>query len=385
MKRLWLALLLLPSLPAAAQDFEVGLVSPRPGRPVFGEVVLQAAIYPPSAPVEAVEFFVDYRRVGRLTEPPWRLEVDVGEENRDHHFQVIAHPPEGEAVRASLETSSIPVQDEVDVRLQQLYVTVSRDDRRALDLRRQDFRVFDGGERQEIETFARGDIPFSAVVLVDASASMSGGRLQTALAGAHAFAGRIRPLDQVKLLLFSDRRLHETPFTNLSSLLVLGSESWAAADGTALNDLLYLALKRLEAQKGRRVVLLLSDGVDIESVVDVSDLAGAARRLGALVYWVRLPSTQGNRHSLWRDASGHRRQIKGLASLVRQSGGREIPITSADAVEPAFAEILDELRQQYVLGYQPRPRPASGTWRRVRVRVDGGGFEVRAPDGYLAP
>lgn len=385
MKRLWLALLLLPSVPAAAQDFEVGLVSPRPGRPVFGEVVLQAAIYPPSAPVEAVEFFVDYRRVGRLTQPPWRLEVDVGEENRDHHFQVIAYPPEGEAVRASLETSSIPVQGEVDVRLQQLYVTVSRDERRALDLRRQDFRVFDGGERQEIETFARGDIPFSAVVLVDASASMSGGRLQTALVGARAFAERIQPLDQVKLLLFSDRRLHETPFTNLSSLLVLGSESWAAADGTALNDLLYLALKRLEAQKGRRVVLLLSDGVDIESVVDVSDLAGAARRLGALVYWVRLPSTQGNRHSLWRNASGHRRQIKGLASLVQQSGGREIPITSADAVEPAFAEILDELRQQYVLGYQPRPRPASGTWRRVRVRIDGGGFEVRAPDGYLAP
>lgn len=303
-------MLVLAALPAAAQDFEVGIISPRPGRPIFGEIVIQATLYPPSAAVDAIEFFVDYRRVGRLTQPPWRLEVDVGEENRDHHFQVIAHPPEGEPVSASLETASIPVQGEVDVRLQQLYVTVSRGDERALDLRRQDFRVVDGGKRQEIETFARGDIPFSAVVLVDASASMSGGRLQTALAGAREFAERIRPLDQVKLLLFSDRRLHETPFTNLASLLVLGSESWAAADGTALNDALYIALKRLEAQKGRRVVLLLSDGVDIESVVDVADLAAVARRLGALVYWVQLPSAQGNRHSLWRDASEHRRQIQ---------------------------------------------------------------------------
>lgn len=385
MRPLLLTLLLLHAPPTLAQRFEVGLVSPHPGQAIFGRVVLEAAIYPADAPVEAVEFFVDFQRVGRLTEPPWQLEVDVGEENRAHRLEVVAYPPQGDPVTASLETPGISVQDEIDVRLQQLYVTVSRGDRRVLDLRREDFTVRDGGREQRIETFARGGIPFSAVVLVDASGSMAGGRLETALAGVRAFAERIRPLDQVKLVVFSHRRLRETPFTNLASLLILGSEGRSAAGNTALNDMLYLALKRVEAQKGRRVVLLLSDGVDVNSVVDIEDIALAARRLGALIYWLRLPFQKGEVSSIWRGPRAHARQLDGLVAAVRASGGREIPVDDAGAIEPAFAEILEELRQQYVLGYQPEPRPTPGTWRKVKVRVRGSGLDVRAPDRYVAP
>ncbi|MGH9379690.1 MAG: VWA domain-containing protein [Thermoanaerobaculia bacterium] len=342
-------------------------------------------IYPAGAPVEAVEFFVDYQRVGRLTVPPWRLEVDVGQENRAHRLEAVAYPSGGEPVSAGLETAAIAVHGEVDVRLQQLYVTVTRGGERALDLQRGDFTVRDGGREQEIETFARGDIPFSAAVLVDSSGSMVAGRLETALAGVRVFAERIQPLDQVKLVVFSHRRLRETPFTNLASLLVLGSEGRSASGGTALNDMLFLALKRLEGQKGRRVVLLLSDGVDVNSVVDIDDIARAARRLGALIYWVRLPFQEGAIQSIWRDSQAHKRQRDGLTAAVRASGGREIPVHDAQAVQPAFAEILAELRQQYVFGYQPQPRPPSGRWRQVKVRVRGPGLDVRAPTGYVAP
>ena len=103
--------------------------------------------------------------------------------------------------------------------LQHLFVTVTNGTKPVLDLPQGAFKVLDQDEPQPVVTFGRGDVPFTAVLLVDASASMAGKPLDKALDGARAFFASMATLDQAKLLLFSDRILLETPFTSIQSVL----------------------------------------------------------------------------------------------------------------------------------------------------------------------
>jgi Ca-activated chloride channel homolog len=333
--------------------------------------------------------------MGEVTAPPYRLRVDLGPENEEHVFQAIAHTASGSTGESSLKTPRIRVDEEVDVNLQQLYVTVTRGAAPVLDLQREDFVIIDEKERQTLVTFARGDIPFTAVVMVDASVSMQGAKLQAARRGAETFFTGMKELDEGKLLVFSDRILHATPFTTSPAVLVASLGQVSAKGGTALNDHLYLALKQLEARQGRRVVLLLSDGVDSHSVLQMQEVLAKARRSQALIYWLRLPysgptangqTAAGSMPVLttaWRSAEIYRREFEMLEQTVVESGGRIQTLQSVDGIEAAFSEILAELRAQYVLGYYPLDRRHAGTWRSVRVRVRDASLVVRSRNGYI--
>jgi VWFA-related protein len=379
-----LLVLIFAVLAAPAHGLDAVILSPSPGETVFGEVEFAVEVVPEEEVAE-VRFRVDGREVGRRERPPWRVRVDVGEENAEHRFEVEAVAAGGEVARALLVTPPIRVDLEVDLDLRQLYVTATRDGERVLDLERDDFAVYDDGARQELVTFERGDVPLVATLLVDASDSMRGDRLETAVAGAGAFVTGMAPLDQARLLLFSDRIVHGTPFTNFTEVLRTGLLGVEAGGSTALNDHLYLALRLLEERQGRRVVVLLSDGVDVASVLDMEDVAGAAARSQALLYWIRLgaPDPRGAHSSAWRDAENHRRQLRLLERTIETSGGRVLTLNKLEDTAEAFAQILHELRDQYVLGYYPRSARHDGVWHRVEVRVRGRGLRVRTREGYF--
>lgn len=385
MNRFLLILAILLPFPALAA--EVRLVSPAPNHPLFGEVEIRAEVG--GAPVSRVEFYLDSLRIGVVDKPPWRIVVDVGQDNREHSIEALAYGPNGPIGSAALRTLPLQVDDEIEVGLQQLYVVVERGNRRVTDLSREDFTVLDDGVPQQLITFERGEIPFTAVLLVDASTSMAGDRLRTATDGARGFVAGMKRLDEAKLMLFTDRILLETPFTSVPSIVSLGLSGVKPEGGTALNDALYLALKRLEGSQGRRVVVLLSDGIDIESVLSMEQVQAIARRTHAVLYWLRL-----RRHaeeelpfveifSAWRDGAGHRRQMDLLQSTVLESGGRIETLDTLEQVKPALETLLRELRDQYVLGYYPSQSKGRGTWHDLELRVRGEGLQVRTQEGYL--
>ncbi len=368
--------------PLHGEDLYITITSPLPGQPVFGEVEFAVEVTSADA-VAGVELFVDGNFAGRPEGPPYRVRVDVGEENREHRFEAVVRDAGGGQSDALLVTPSLRVDDEVALELQQLYVTVTRGDDRVLDLGRGDFTVLDGGAKQQLVTFELGDVPLTALVMVDASVSMQGRPLEAAMRGAEAFVRGMKPLDRAKLLLFSDRVVHTTPFTGFAEVLTAGLRSATASGGTALNDHLYLALKLLEARQGRRLIVLLTDGVDVASVLGMRDVAWVARRSQALVYWIRLGRPMPGVRSSWRDADEHRAEREGLEELVTASGGRILILESMDDTETAFANVLRELREQYVLGYYPTRNAGDGTWHRVRVRLKRSGLTVRTREGYL--
>lgn len=366
----------------AAEPLDVVIVSPPAGRPVFGSVELVAQVFGEAV---RVDFLVDGREVGTVLEPPYRLRVDVGEENREHRFEVRAVGPVGEVAEAVLVSPAIHIDDQVEAELRQLYVTVARDGQRVLDLEAKDFQILDNGRRQELVTFARGDVRITAALLVDASASMRGGRLEAALAGATRFIRGMEPQDDGAVLVFSDRLLAATPFSNDSQALAAGLAGIEAEGGTALADHLYLALKRLEARQGRRVVVLLSDGVDSHSTLTMAEVAWLSRRSRALVYWIRTDprNREALRFSAWKDPRRYRAEYEQLTRVVADSGGRILTLDHLGEARAAFQELLRELREQYVLGYYPDNRSGDGRWHQTHVRVRRDGLQVRTPAGYV--
>ncbi|HEX4961979.1 MAG TPA: VWA domain-containing protein [Thermoanaerobaculia bacterium] len=372
---------------AAAQAYEIHIVQPAPGEPIFGEVEVRVEVVPPTTPVVRVEVFLDGALAGVAERAPFRVLVDAGDANKEHKLEAVAHTAGGEAVRGNLSTPRIEADAEVRVELQQLFVTVQRGGKPVTNLTRDDFKVFDQDVEQPLAAFARGDVPFTAALLVDASSSMAGARLEKALDGARAFFNAMDPLDQAKLMLFSDHVLLETPFTSIQPVLTLGLRGVTAGGGTALNDALYLAAKRLETRRGRKVAVLLSDGVDVESVLSI-DAARAITRRQVTLYWLRLKGDEEGKNAIirsaWRDAPDHKRELEHLKAAVLGSGGRILDLASEEEIPATLTSLLKELRDQYVLGITPRRTGGVGYWHPVRVEVKGD-LQSRTQDGYFEP
>ncbi|MCP4661303.1 MAG: VWA domain-containing protein [bacterium] len=381
----WILIAALVAVPLGAEAIDVTITSPPPGQPLFGEVEFSIDVYPADA-VARVEFFLDDELVGEAEDAPYSIQVNVGEENREHRFEVKAYAHWGELAESLLVSPAIDVGLVVEVELQQLYVTVTELDRRVLDLGEDDFTIIDNGALQELITFARGDVRVTAAILIDSSASMRGNRLRYALRGATAFVQGMRPSDNASIQLFSDHLLHKTPMSNNVSVLAAGLDGLHAAGGTALNDHLYLALKQVEHEQGRRVVVILSDGVDTHSALRMHDVIWLARRSRALIYWIRTDprnEEDSSRFSSWKGPASYRTEYRQLTDVVIESGGRIVTIERIQDAGSAFREILAELREQYVLGYYPSDARNDGRWHRVAVRVTRNGLRVRTRGGYV--
>ncbi|HEV7517482.1 MAG TPA: VWA domain-containing protein [Thermoanaerobaculia bacterium] len=385
---------LLGALPGTARALELTIAAPLPGEAVFGAVEVRVAVSPAGAASEVrrVEFYLDGRRVGSASTAPFRTVVDAGQENREHHIEAVAFGAAGPLASAELRTPALRVDEQIDVNLQQLFVTVERGGEPVPGLTREDFEVWEDGVRQPVTGFEGGEVPFTAVILLDASTSMQGGQIKKALDGARAFFASMASFDEAKLLLFSDRLLLETPFTSITAILTLGLSGVEATGGTALNDSLYVALKRLEPREGRKVVVLLSDGVDVDSVLGMDDLKAALGGApAALLYWLRLRRDeeaigrgQVRISTAWRDPDGHRHEIDQLHRMVLASGGRIATIDRVDQVKDALSGILRELRGQYVLSYYPsrgHGGGASSAPPKVDVRLRPRGMDVRVHRG----
>ncbi len=372
--------------PAAALptlEPDVTFYSPRPGRPAVGDVEVWVGLKD-GLDASQVVFRADGREVARFREPPYRAHVDVGDDNLSHRFEVIVRNDQTEIARGLLETPSLRIDDELDLELRQLYVTVTQKGERVTTLTRRDFTVLEDGKAQTLVTFEGGDAALAAVLLIDASTSMAGEPLRAALAGARAFMEGLETLDEAALLLFSDHTVLASPFLpagkGLDSLLA----DVRAGGGSAVNDHLFAALKMLDRRQGRRVAILLSDGVDIESVLDAGSVLWTAQRSQSIVYWIELRPVEGAGYfSQWHNLEEHAAELAILHRLIDESGGRVITIADTADAPRVFAEILDELRDQYVLGYYPTIDANDGSWRSVRVNLNRRpGHKVRTRLGY---
>ena len=355
--------------------------SPPADEPAVGDVVIEVDVLGDEP--AAVVFRVDDEEVGRVERPPYRILHPFGEVFGPHVFEVEVESHDGTVTRARRKTPGVRVDDAISLELRQLYVTVSGNETERAMLRAEDFRVRDDGRGQELVTFEGGDAALTVALLVDSSDSMKDGRLEAVLRGVETFLGGMQELDEAATFLFADVIHHRSGFSQHAEELAAGLEGVEATGGTALNDVLYVAIRALEARQGRRVVVLLSDGFDIHSVLDIEEVLWVMRRSRSMVYWIALEEARGSILSPWRDSEEHAEERNGLRKLVKESGGRVVPIEGPEQAQEAFREILRELRSQFVIGYYPTVHLGDGRWHKVDVRVRRPGFSARTRGGYI--
>lgn len=267
------------------------------------------------------------------------------------------------------------------------------------DLSREDFEVREDGKPEEIRYFTREtDTPLTLAFLVDTSPS------QERVLGAEQQEAKrflqqvLREKDLACVLQFDFEVELIQDFTQSQRLLARAVDATyirapasgplppsvptAAVGGTHLFDAVYLASNEMmRDQVGRKVIILLSDGVDQGSQVKLDAAVEAAQKSNVIVYSIDVtdPYFYYGRGRFGTGGSA-------LKRLSGQTGGRVIRVDKPEKTAQAFQELADELRTQYLLGYSPTNSRRDGAFRKIEVKIRrGDGYKVQARRGYYAP
>lgn len=244
-------------------------------------------------------------------------------------------------------------------------------------LQRGEFKVFEDGVEQPVNTFAREENPFAAAILIDTSGSMES-RITLARAAAITFLGRLRPDDVASVYHFNSKVERLQDFAGGRDLPPVAYDL-RSKGLTRLNDAVRQAAQDLSTRpETRRAILLLSDGADTQSRASLDTALNAAIAANATVYTVNMADPQMN--------PGKRVALSAaLRKYAEKSGGRFVDAPGGQALYEAFEQIIEELSNQYTLGYRPTNRARDGRWRAIEVRTARADVRTRTRSGYRAP
>ena len=247
-------------------------------------------------------------------------------------------------------------------------------------LRRDDFVVTENDKPIDLSDFGpeegRADRPLSVAILLDLSGSM-GSQIKDVEKAARALLSGLRPGDEVMVAKFNDQITVLQPFTGDArdldrSLRRIGR----AFGGTAIFRSIEKTLKDVRGRPGRKVILVVSDGLD-------NDIDRAEPALQSLYLQDLLRLCFRTQTTVYGIRPGMAASWSPFEDFVTQTGGRLLYTGG----EPArvFARLAEEFQSQYYFGYDIDPKVNEGGWRRVRVRMTRPDLTVRAIQGYFTP
>lgn len=329
------------------------------------------------------------------------------------------------------------------VKVVNVFATVrDKDGKIVRNLRKEDFAVEEDGRPQAIRYFAQQtDLPLTLGLLVDTS--MSERRmLGTERQASNAFFQQVlRPEKDKAFLIHFDREVELLQDLTASRQKLekaldqidkpqwgneqssqpddngggggygrggggrggYGGRGYGSHGGTALYDAIYLASDDLMSkQTGRKALVLLTDGEDRNSKVSLSEAISSAQRADTLAYSVRIADDEAG-HGFGGPGMGRRGGWGGggmgggrggpsqarpdgkkiLQQISKETGGSYFEVSKKKPVDEIYAEIEDELRNQYSLGYTS-DQTGSGGFRKIQVTVKRKGYTVQAREGYYA-
>jgi VWFA-related protein len=303
---------------------------------------------------------------------------------------------------------------------------MDRDGKYIPNLRKEDFRLWDDGVEQQVAYFASTEQPFTVVLIIDTSGSTHF-KLDEMQDAAIAFVNQLQPSDRVMVVSFDDKiRFLIEPPTNDRRALRQAIMKTRTGGGTRLYDAVdQVVNQHLNHIQGRKAIVLFTDGVDTTSRnARYEDNVRDAEELDALIYPVQFDTYQdlngagswpgsrrgpsSSRPSIlgdilggiilgggrggggWPGGSGggpgssredYRRADQYLHALADKTGAR---VYNADQnLSNAFAQVAEELRRQYSLGYYPKAAGRPGERHQIKVRTNRAELVVRARDSYI--
>ena len=323
---------------------------------------------------------------------------------------------EGDIVRVNTTLVTIPVS------------VMDRDGKYIPNLRKEDFRIWDDGVEQEAAYFASTEQPFTVVLMIDTSGSTHF-KLEEIQDAAISFVNQLQANDRVMVVSFDDKiRFLKDPPTSDRAALRQAILKTRTGGGTRLYDAVDQVINHLNRIDGRKAIVLFTDGVDTTSRnVSYEDNVRDAEELDALIYpvqfdtygdmkiggsWPGSPRIPSSRPTILADILGsiilgggrgrvglprggvvwpgggpgssredYRRGDQYLHDLADRTGAR---VYDADQdLSYAFAQVAEELRRQYSLGYYPKVAGQPGERHQIKVRTNRADLVVRARTSYI--
>jgi VWFA-related protein len=263
-------------------------------------------------------------------------------------------------------------------------VGVARDGRWLGDLERGEFRLAVDGRQVAFPDFVAAEAPVSLVFLQDLSGSMAnGGKLEASRAALGELIAAAAPTDELALATFAGGELSvEVPFTRDESVLAEAMALWQGYGTTALHDAVaWIPDIAVAGRHAKRAVVLVTDGVDNASQLSPEAARELVRRARLPVFVLGLGRAGLGETAADVARGGAATYGELLQRLAHATGGRYLPLASPADAPAAARDLLDELRQQYVLAFPTAPGPAAE--RRLEVSVKSTGATVYHRRAYF--
>jgi VWFA-related protein len=287
----------------------------------------------------------------------------------------------------------------VDVDLVSILTSV-RDKRGALipTLQKEDFTILEDGKSQPIKYFTKEtDLPLTIGLLVDVSGSQASLIDIERSAASQFFREVLRKKDLAFLISFGEETELLQDYTGSPRLLTDGLGQLRVSSGvsglhpgpvptigsprgTVLYDAIYLAAnEKLKGEVGRKVIVVITDGVDQGSRLSRNQAIEAAQKSDAVIYSIDYSDPRA--YGPFGGGGGGEGELRKMSD---ETGGRVYKVDRKHTLENVFKELQEEMRSQYSIAYTPTNEVKDGGYRHLEVRLANKDLKAQARKGYYA-
>ena len=276
------------------------------------------------------------------------------------------------------ETGPITIKTELvnlDVRV------IDRNNRPINNLQQNSFKIYENNVLQPIEFFSKSEVPTNYSLVIDNSGSLRL-QLEKVIEASKIIVGTNRPDDETSLIRFisTDKIEIVQDFTSNKTDLNDELDNLFTEGGqTAIIDAVYLSAEMLSEYEGgdtfnnrkRRALILVSDGEDRNSTYNETQLFDLLRESDVQIYAIGFVGDLDSQ-SGFISKSPQKKAKKFLERLAEETGGKAYFPNNLNELNGIAANIAEELRTQYSIGYLPTDDRKDGSFRQIKVSVDNG-------------
>jgi VWFA-related protein len=330
---------------------------------------------PAGAKIEAVDVYWSDKKLATLTAPPYRYELTLPSKNAAGYVRVVARDSTGATAEDVKMVNVAGVAEEMRVDLVEINTVVhDRGGHNVEGLTSRDFAVKEDGTPVAAEVRSTPNDPIAVGFALDTSSSMRALMIDVAEYAAAFVGGSLQSGDQAFVVGFTDKPRLVQPLTGDLKHVTASILDIDAAGGTSMWDSLIYSLQQLRPVKGKRALLLFTDGADTTSTAHYDTALAVAQEVGVPVYVFLMRADAGPPWTIL--------DIRRLGALADATGGAMFQSPRKSDLPRLFAQIRDDTRGEYLLSFHSKSARPHTELRTISVSVPGRDAVVRAMSGY---
>jgi len=355
------------------RGFSIEITEPKNQALILGKTKIAAKVKIDDPDLlDRVEFIVGDEVIFVDREAPFECFHDFGGDSRSWIVRAIAYHVEEVTVSDAVISRKLPFTQIERVNRVILWVTATdKDGNLVTDLTRDDFKIYENNVEQKVLDFHVEDRPIKMAILIDTSGSMVD-KIDEVHEAAGAFVENLREIDEALVIDFDENVFLIQDLTMDVEALQEAILSTEPLGGTALYDALHAAYRKIGTFKGRKVIVVLSDGADTVSQFGFKRVLQEARTNSTMIYSIGLGIEGG----------APRRDV--LKDFSSSTGGQFFYIKKKGTLGAAYERIAEELGKQYYLTYSTTNEEWNGRWIKMKVESLRKDVKIRARKGYFA-